>query len=129
MRAKLHADELQLAQTRVLAPDDGVISARSATVGAVVQPGQELFRLIRQRRLEWRAEVGADQLARIEPGMKATLTPAGGAAVAGTVRMVAPTVDPQTRNGIVYVDLPVASAGRAPACSRAASSSSARRGR
>jgi RND family efflux transporter MFP subunit len=113
LRAKLQADELKLAQTRVLAPDDGVISARIATVGAVVQPGQELFRLIRQQRLEWRAEVPADQLSRIEPGMKATLTPAGGAPVTGTVRMVAPTVDPATRNAIVYVDLPAGSAARA----------------
>ena len=40
--------------------------------------------------------------------------------------MVAPTVDPQTRNGIVYVDLrAVAPAARAPACSRAANSTSA----
>ena len=98
LRAKLHADELKLAQTRVLAPDDGVISVRIATVGAVVQPGQELFRLIRQQRLEWRAEVPADQLARIAPGMKATLTPAGGEPVTGTVRMLAPTVDATTRN-------------------------------
>ncbi len=113
LRAKLVADELKLAQTRVLAPDDGVISARIATVGAVVQPGQELFRLIRQRRLEWRAEVTAEQLLRIEPGMKATLTPAGGAPVTGSVRMLAPTVDAATRNAIVYVDLPPGSDARA----------------
>jgi multidrug resistance efflux pump len=41
----------------VVAPDSGIISARSATVGAVVGVGTELFRLIRQGRLEWRAEV------------------------------------------------------------------------
>jgi pyruvate/2-oxoglutarate dehydrogenase complex dihydrolipoamide acyltransferase (E2) component len=40
-----------------LAPDAGIISARSATVGATVPAGQELFRLIRGGRLEWRAEV------------------------------------------------------------------------
>jgi HlyD family secretion protein len=33
---------------QVLAPDDGVISARTATVGAVVGAGTELFRLIRK---------------------------------------------------------------------------------
>jgi multidrug efflux pump subunit AcrA (membrane-fusion protein) len=38
--------------------------------------------------------------------MTASITPPGGRAVAGKVRMVAPTVDPATRNGIVYVDLP-----------------------
>ena len=32
-------------------------SSRSATVGAVLPAGQELFRMIRKGRLEWRAEV------------------------------------------------------------------------
>jgi HlyD family secretion protein len=57
MRAAARVQQLRLQQTQVLAPDAGVISARSATVGAVVPAGQELFRLIRQGRLEWRAEV------------------------------------------------------------------------
>ena len=104
-RARLAVDELRLAQTKVVAPDDGVISARQATVGAVVQPGQELFRLVRQNRLEWRAEVAAADIHRIKPDMVATLAAAGGQPLTGTVRMVAPTVDAATRNGLVYVDL------------------------
>ena len=104
---------LRLAQTRVLAPDDGVISARSATVGAVLPTGQELFRLIRRGRLEWRAEVAAPQLARLKPGQVATVTPVGGDSIRGTLRMVSPVVDPQTRNGLVYVDLPAGSLARA----------------
>ena len=113
LRARVKADEVRLAQTRIVAPDDGVISSRSATVGAVLQPGQELFRLIRRERLEWRAEVAAAELARIKPGMAVTLTAAGGVAVAGSVRMVAPTVDAATRNGLVYVDLPQPGAAKA----------------
>jgi len=105
-RAAAQARQLKVTQTAVVAPDDGVISARSATVGAVLPAGQELFRMIRQGRIEWRAEVASTDLARIQPGARATVVPAGGAPIAGTVRMVAPTVDPQTRNGIVYVDLP-----------------------
>ena len=105
-KAQLAAQELRGRQTRVVAPDDGVISARSATVGAVVQPGVELFRLIRQSRLEWRAELPSADLVRVQPGMKAVATPPGGQPVEGRVRMVAPTVDGGTRNGIVYVDLP-----------------------
>lgn len=105
-RAALQTQELRLRQTRVLAPDDGVISARSATVGAVVAPGTELFRLIRGGRLEWRAEVAATDLARLKPGQKVQVQPAGAAPLQGTLRMVAPTLDPATRNGLVYVDLP-----------------------
>ena len=68
--------------------------------------GTELFRMVRQGRLEWRAEVTSTELARIQPGTKARVTGASGATTEGTVRMVAPTVDPQTRNALVYVDLP-----------------------
>ncbi len=52
----------RVAQAAVLAPDDGVISARSATVGSVAQAGQELFRMVLKNRLEWRAELTADQI-------------------------------------------------------------------
>jgi RND family efflux transporter MFP subunit len=105
-RAALQAQELRLRQTRVLAPDDGVISARSATVGAVVAPGTELFRLIRGGRLEWRAEVAAADLSRLKPGQTVQVQPAGAAPLQGTLRTVAPTLDAATRNGLVYVDLP-----------------------
>ena len=105
-RALLQAQELRLRHTQVRAPDSGVISARTATVGAVLGTGTELFRLVRKGRLEWRAEVTSTELARIQPGAKTRITAASGAMAEGRVRMVAPTVDPQTRNALVYVDLP-----------------------
>ena len=113
MKAQLNAAQVRLAQTRITAPDDGVISMRGATVGAVAQPGQELFRLIRKERLEWRADVAATELVRIQPGQKVQVTPAGGGVVAGTVRTVAPMVDAATRNGVVFVDLPAAGNAKA----------------
>jgi HlyD family secretion protein len=113
MRAQARVAELRLKHTQVLAPDDGVISARMATVGAVVPAGQELFRLIRQGRLEWRAEVAATDLQRIQPGMVVRVAPAGAAPLDGRVRMVAPTVDAATRNGLVFVDLPGSAAVKA----------------
>ena len=111
-RAQRQGVEARLAQTRVLAPDAGIISARQASIGSVPQPGQELFRLIRQGRLEWRAEVTADELLRIAPGTTAVLTLPGGQTVRGRVRVLAPSVDPQTRNAIVHVDVPPMSGAR-----------------
>lgn len=104
-RAALNVQLLRLAHTEVRAPDSGVISARSATVGAVLPAGQELFRLIRQGRLEWRAELPASELARLKPGLSVSVLAPGSPPVNGKLRMVAPTVDAQTRNGLVYVDL------------------------
>lgn len=105
-KAGLASQLLRLQNTQVVAPDSGIISARSATVGAVVANGTELFRLIRQGRLEWRAEVTSTELGRMVSGTAVTVTAANGAQRKGLVRMVGPTVDPQTRSGLVYVDLP-----------------------
>ena len=114
-KASVDSQLLRLQQTQVLSPDSGIIAARSASVGAVLAPGTELFRLIRQGRLEWRAEVTASELGAIKPGMSARILTASGASLTGRVRMLGPTVDPQTRQALVYVDLQAASAGQAPA--------------
>jgi RND family efflux transporter MFP subunit len=106
-QATLSAQGVRTQNTQVLAPDNGVISARGATVGAVVGAGTELFRMIRGGRLEWRAEVTSNEIAGIKPGSKAMITAASGAVVEGKVRTIAPTVDAVTRNALVYVDLPV----------------------
>lgn len=105
-QARLAAQQLRLKQSQVLAPDDGVISARSATVGAVAQPGQELFKLVRQGRLEWRAEITASDAARVKNGQSVSISLPGGTSIHGVVRQAAPTVDPRTRNLLIYVDLP-----------------------
>ena len=113
-RAQLAAQQLRLKYTQVVAPDSGVISSRSATVGSVVAAGTELFRMIRQGRLEWRAEVTASELLNLKPGTLAEVKAANGSVLTGKVRMIAPTVDPQTRSALVYVDLPASAAGNAP---------------
>ncbi len=105
-KAVMAAQLLRLKNTEVRASDSGIISARLATVGAVVGAGSELFKLIRQGRLEWRAEVGANELYRLPVGAAVSVAAASGSPVTGRVRTVAPTVDPQTRSGLVYVDLP-----------------------
>lgn len=111
-RAKVAASEatlqlqiIRLKQTKVFAPDDGVISARTATVGAVIATSQELFKLIRQARLEWRAELTSADIGKITKGMTANLTLPDGNIISGKVRTSSPVVDSQTRNAIVFVDL------------------------
>lgn len=108
--AALSVQQVRLKQTRLLAPDNGVISARTATVGSVVGTGAELFRMIRGGRLEWRAEVTSSELSRLSVGTLAVLAAANGTTIRGKTRMIGPVVDPQTRTGLVYVDLPASSA-------------------
>lgn len=105
-RAMVQLQSVRLSQTQVRAPDAGVISSRQATVGSVVGAGTELFRLIRQGRIEWRAEVTAAEIGRIQVGAPVQVKAASGQVLQGKVRMLAPSVDAQTRNAMVYVDLP-----------------------
>lgn len=112
-QARLATKRLQLGYTAVVAPDAGVVSARSATLGAVAQPGDELFRLIRQGRLEWRGELTAQQLARVAPGAPVELALPGGERVTARVRQVAPTMRDETRLALIYADLPQGTGARA----------------
>ena len=112
-KAALQAQLLRLKYTQVLAPDSGTITARSTSLGAVVGAGTEMFRMIRQGRLEWRAELTSAELARVPVGTSVVVLAPGGAQAQGRVRMVAPTVNAQTRDALVYVDLPAGSAARA----------------
>ncbi|NNP70485.1 efflux RND transporter periplasmic adaptor subunit [Acinetobacter sp. Ac_5812] len=113
-KAQIESNQLRLAQTQVVSPDNGVISARTATVGSLAQTGQELFRLIRDHRLEWRAEVTTSDLYKLKQGMTAHIVSPDPSqpAVTGKVRMIAPVIDPQTRYGLVYVDIPTTQAVR-----------------
>jgi len=104
--AELQTRRLRLDKATLRAPDDGVISARPAVLGAVVSAGAELYRLVRHNRVEWRAEVAADAAARIAPGMTATLTENGNSLSIGVVRLVAPTLNAASGRATVHVDLP-----------------------
>lgn len=104
-KAQLQYTLLQLRYAQVLAPDDGVISARSATLGAVANSGQELFRMIRQSRLEWRGELTATQMAQVKVGQRVDLSLPDGTVAKATIRQLAPTLESQTRLGIAYADI------------------------
>lgn len=105
-KAALDAQRIKLAQTTIVAVDDGVITSRSASLGNVVNTGSELFRLLRQSKVDWQAELDASQLARVKVGQKARVVLAEGEEIQGAVRMIAPTAAKGTGRSIVYVALP-----------------------
>lgn len=111
--AELDSIRLKLSQTHIVAVDDGLVSAKSAVLGNVVNTGAELFRMVRQGRIEWRVELDARQFAAVRPGLLAQITLPGGQSVEGTVRQVAPTLSTSTGRAIAYVSLPADSAARA----------------
>jgi multidrug efflux pump subunit AcrA (membrane-fusion protein) len=94
------------AQGRIVSPDSGVISAVNATAGSMPQSGTELFRLIRKGRLEWRADLTAEELMMIRKGMKAEIRIGESRVIRGAVRAISPSVNLQTRYGYALVTLP-----------------------
>lgn len=111
-RAELDAINLELKQTRIVAPDDGYVSSKSAVLGNVVNAGAELFRLVRKSRVEWRPELDARQLSLVQTGQSVGVVLPSGAQVLGEVREVGPTLSEKTGRAIVYVSLPTGSAAR-----------------
>jgi HlyD family secretion protein len=105
-RADLETSELRLKFTSVTSPDDGIITSRTVTVGQVAQAGNEMLRLLRDGRIEWRGEAPETRLADLAPGQPVKIVTADGAPFSGVVRVVSPTIAAGNRTAIVYVDLP-----------------------
>lgn len=104
-KAALETQSQRTSYTQLTAPSDGVISVRNAVLGAVVNPGQEIFHLVVDNRLEWQAQLSMRNLMQIRDDMPVKLFLPDDRQVSGKVRQIAPTLDEDTRQGIVYVDL------------------------
>ena len=95
-QARAQADHARtdLADTRLLAPNAGVIFTRALEPGAIVQPGQTVLTETIDRPVRIRAYIAEPDLARITPGMAATITADGSAKTYhGTVAYIAPTAE------------------------------------
>lgn len=95
-------------RTLVRAPVDGLVSRRTARIGAIAtgasaSAGEPMFRLIQNGEIELDAEVSESDLRKIVIGQSASIVAAGGTAATGKVRLVAPEVDSATRLGRVRI--------------------------
>ena len=105
--AQLENVDLQLTRTQVVAPVSGEVVERNALVGGIASAaGPAMFKLIRDGALELRADVAEVDLVRLAPGQTATMTAVGTSEpLAGTVRLVEPTIDATSRLGRVRITL------------------------
>jgi RND family efflux transporter MFP subunit len=119
-QAALSETRTRLNQTSIRAPVAGLISSRSVTRGQIVQPGTELFRMVRDGRLELDAEIPEAELRLVRSGMTATIASEQAAGATGRVRIVTPEVNAQTRLGIARIALSPGSGLRPGMFARAA---------
>jgi HlyD family secretion protein len=98
---------VRLGRTEIKAPADGVVSRRTARIGAVAAAsGEALFRIIRDGAVELEADVAEMTLARVATGQRAQVRPAGRETdLAAVVRLVSPEITRATRLGRVRLAL------------------------
>ena len=104
-RAALAQTQTQLSQATVRAPVGGLIVSRSVTKGQIIAAGTELFRMVRDGRLELDAQVPETELGLVRAGQSATVTSSEAGQTTGSVRIVTPQVDASTRLGLARISL------------------------
>lgn len=104
-RAQLRETAVKVARTEIRSPVAGIVSRRTARLGAVVgMSGEPLFRVIGDGAVELAADVPEAQLVRLRPNQPVVLHVAGDDAPhPGHVRLVAPEVSNTTRLGRVRI--------------------------
>jgi RND family efflux transporter MFP subunit len=104
--AAMETAQTQLNMATVRAPVSGIVTSRKAVLGQNISQGAELFRIVRDGRIELNMEVVENDLHDIQPGMAAVVTSESTGAVSGSVRIVTPQVDAATRLGYARVSVP-----------------------
>ncbi|AKI02067.1 RND family efflux transporter, MFP subunit [Hoeflea sp. IMCC20628] len=99
--------DLRLARTEVKAPVSGIITARGARVGAIASGAAgPLFMMIKDGELEMRADVAEADMHRIAEGQAVSIHLIGAAdQVAGTIRLIDPTLNTTTRLGLARIEI------------------------
>jgi RND family efflux transporter MFP subunit len=107
-QANLGASRARIGRLDIRAPTAGLVLARNAEAGQVVGAGSPpLFRIAERGEMELLARLAQPDLAQLRVGGMVTVTPVGSTRpYRGTIRLISPIIDPQTRQGIVNVLVP-----------------------
>lgn len=98
---------IRVARTEVRAPAGGMISRRSAKLGALAAAAspEPLFRIIEDGEIELDAEVPEQRLLQLREGQSARVLLADGSSINGRVRLISPEINATTRLGRVRIAL------------------------
>lgn len=95
------------ARLNVIAPASGYVLERNVELGQIVSAGSPpLFRIAQGGEMELEAKLGEDDLAQLATGVEAVVVPAGTTKeFTGQVWQLAPTIDPNSRQGTARIAL------------------------
>ena len=104
-QASLSETRTRLAQATIKAPVSGQVISRSVTRGQIVGAGAELFRIVRDGRLELDAQVPETELALVRAGQTAVISSDQVGETTGRVRIVTSEVDAANRLGTARISM------------------------
>jgi RND family efflux transporter MFP subunit len=108
--AQLGATRAQIGRLDIRAPTGGLVLTRSVEAGQVVGGDSgALFRIAANGEMELLARLPQADLARLSVGVPVDVIPAGSSSppVRGVVWQISPIIDPQTRQGIARIRVPL----------------------
>ena len=107
--AQLAATRAQIGRLDVRAPTGGLVLTRAIEAGQVVGAGSgALFRIAAGGEMELMASLPQSDLARLPVGAQAQVTPVGSTNVyPGVVWQKSPVIDPQSRQGVARIRVPL----------------------
>src|SRR5690606_13585432 len=108
-KAQARDIEVKLGRTEIKAPQGGIVSRRTARLGAtasMLPQTEPLFRIIADGAVELEAQVAEVDIPSLKVGQPVAVTPAGAnQALNGSIRLISPEVDKASRLGRVRVAL------------------------
>lgn len=111
-QSRLAVAQKNISNTRIVAPFNGIVSARSVSAGDVVQPGTALYTVVDPSSMRLEASLPAEQVSEVKVGTPVSFSVNGypDRLFEGRITRVSPTADPATRQVQVIVSIP--NAGR-----------------
>ncbi|HVG29051.1 MAG TPA: efflux RND transporter periplasmic adaptor subunit [Pyrinomonadaceae bacterium] len=105
-RTELALARQQLADTNILAPFDGIVQERKASVGEYLAAGAPVVEIVRVNPLRFRAEVPERDAANVRAGQQVRVTVEGSAKTyAGRIVRLSPTITEQSRVLVVEAEV------------------------
>jgi RND family efflux transporter MFP subunit len=106
-RAEYDLARKQLADTAVLAPFEGAVQSRRASLGEYLSAGTPILQVVKTTPLRLRLQVPERESARVRAGQEVRLTIDGDTnRYAGEIARLSPALDEQTRMLLVEADVP-----------------------
>lgn len=95
----------QIDQTVIKAPCDGIVMKRHVHLGEIALNNKTMFEIVRDGRLELKAQVPEKDLLYVKEGQPVEMTGDSGKTFKGRVREISPLVEQETRLGTVRIDI------------------------